>query len=373
MHRASWKDPSYYLDNIFVEESCLELPYTQEILQRADLPWTVVADRQPPNDLGEAYVENLSKGKRQLFLCNNRGQFFKPCPATREYQCCDYQVLSTGANCPIDCVYCILQAYLNAPWLYHYVNTEQLLGELELGLSGNPDQFYRIGTGEFTDSLALDRITCLSKQLVPAIGRHKNAVLELKTKSGVIENLEDLPYKNKTIIAWSLNSPPMMQHQEIRAATFEERLEAAKQCAQWGYQLAFHFDPIVKHDRWQEGYRDTIVKLYKSIPAQSIAWISLGALRYLPQLKDIGMQRFPKTRIYSGEFIKGLDGKERYFRPIRTELYKHIYNELVKYAAPRTCIYFCMESDEIWKEVMGFTPNERGGLGKMLDEAVRSR
>ncbi|PIE71820.1 MAG: DNA photolyase, partial [Deltaproteobacteria bacterium] len=39
-------------------------------------------------------------------------------------------------------------------------------------------------------------------------------------------------------------------------------------------------------------------------------------------------------------------------------------------AAARTCIYFCMESDEIWQEVMGFVPEEKGGLPLMLDRSV---
>jgi len=52
------------------------------------------------------------------------------------------------------------------------------------------------------------------------------------------------------------------------------------------------------------------------------------------------------------------------------EMYKYIYEELKKRAAAHTCIYLCMESDEIWQEVLGFTPAERGGLARMLDKAV---
>ncbi len=371
MGKVSWKDPSYFVNEIFVEESCVELEYTKEILERAQLPWSVVPDRGKPNDLDDEYVHNLTAGKKQLFLCRNRGQFFKPCPGTREYQCCDYQVLNTGANCPIDCVYCILQAYLNSPWLIHYVNTEQLFAELKQPLSKSGGPFYRIGTGEFTDSLALDRITKLSSQLVPFVAKSENAILELKTKSGVIENLEHLDHRGKTVIAWSLNSPLVMKEQEIRSATLDERLEAAGKCAQWGYKLAFHFDPIIEYSGWQDAYVETIERLYSAVPAESIVWISLGALRYLPKLKEIGALRFPSSRIYFNEFILGLDGKQRYFRPSRTAMYSHIYKSLKEKAADNTCIYFCMESDEIWQEVMGFTPKEKGGLPKMLDDAVQ--
>jgi len=369
--KHTWKDPSYYINEIFVEESCLDLDYTQEIISRAKLPWSVVPDRQKPNNMADEYVKNLSAGKKQLYLCNNRGTFFKPCPGTREYQCCDYQVLNTGTNCPIDCVYCILQAYLNTPWLTFYINIDRLFNELTDSLSVHPEKLFRIGTGEFTDSLAIDRLTGLSRRLVPFMGKWENAVLELKTKSAVIENLADLDHNGNTIIAWSLNSPFIMKAQELRSATLDERLTAARQCSEWGYKLAFHFDPIIEHQGWQEGYAAIIDKLFKIVPPKAIAWISLGALRFLPSLKEIGIKRFPSSKIFFNEFIQGLDGKARYFRPNRVELYKVIYDRLKERVSPTTCIYFCMESDEIWQEVMGFIPADQGGLPKMLDRAVR--
>ncbi|MGW8194923.1 MAG: spore photoproduct lyase family protein [Desulforhopalus sp.] len=374
MNSHSWKDPSFFINTIYVEESCVDLDYTREILHRAGLPWSVVADRQSPNDLGDDFVKNLSTGKHQLYLCENRGAFFKPCPGTREYICCNYQVLNTGTNCPIDCVYCILQAYLNSPWLTFYVNVDKLFQELGDGLRENPAQLFRIGTGEFTDSLAIDRLTGLSRRLVPFIGGKSNAILELKTKSAVIANLEDLNHNGRTVIAWSLNSPSIMQRQEARAATLDERLDAAKRCAQWGYKLAFHFDPIIEFPGWRDEYRETIEKLYNVVPPAAIAWISLGALRYIPQLKEIGIRRFPKSKIYFNEFVQGLDGKMRYFRSKRVELYRYIYtllNDKKEKGGGETCIYFCMESDEIWQEVMGYVPADKGGLPRMLDRAIR--
>jgi spore photoproduct lyase len=100
----------------------------------------------------------------------------------------------------------------------------------------------------------------------------------------------------------------------------------------------------------------------------------MGGLRYIPRLKEIGIERFPGSTIYYNEFIQGLDGKARYFRPNRVKLYTFIYNLLLDHkekSGAETCIYFCMESDEIWQQVMGYVPADRGGLPKMLDRAVR--
>lgn len=367
--RKTYGDPAKYVTHIHVADDCVNHPYTLEIIKRAGLPVTILEPGEQPAIEGR-YPENLTQGKHHLLLCKNKGTFFKPCPGTREYRCCDYQVLNIGMNCPMDCVYCILQAYLNNPWLSFFVNTDSMFNELDLAFDKNPDSFFRIGTGEFTDSLALDSISHLSRRLVNYMQDKSRAVLELKSKSVVIDNLARLNHNGRTIVAWSLNSPVIMQEEEIRAASLEERLLAAQKCAEWGYKLAFHFDPIIYHDNWQDGYTYTIEKLYSYVDPEAIAWISMGALRYLPALKNIAADRFPGSRFFYQEFIDGLDGKCRYFRKQRVEMYSHILQQLKKYSADRTCIYFCMENDAIWEEVFGFIPEEKGGLPAMLDRSV---
>lgn len=371
MSSPRWKDPSKLIQQLYVSESCMDYSDTQAIIERANLPVILVPEGEKPNELDKAFSKNLFAGKKQLFLTENKGSFFKPCPATKEYRCCDYYVLNIGTNCPMDCVYCILQAYLNSPWLIFYVNTDKLFEELHRVLRRDQHNFYRIGTGEFTDSMALDRLTRLSERLVECVAVYENVVLELKTKSAYIESLEGLDHNGKTVVSWSLNGRSILRTEEIGAASLEQRLWAARTCADWGYKLAFHFDPIIEYPNWAEEYEEVIDKLYDTVPASSIAWISLGALRFIPKLKEIGYERFPHSKIYHNEFILGLDGKARYFRPKRVTLYKKLYDLLSSRADERTCIYFCMESDEIWQEVCGYCPADKGGLPTMLDRAAR--
>jgi len=363
-------DPSSFLQAIHVEESCLDLPYTKEILTRcSDIPITIVKDRQTP-DIGiHPYPKNLLVGKQHLYLCQNRGKFLKPCPATKEYCCCDYNVINIGMNCPMDCVYCILQAYLNNPWLSFFVNIEDLFNELDAISNDSP--FLRIGTGEFTDSMALDRITGLSSYLITYFSNKDNMILELKSKAAPLDHLCNLQPNNRTIMAWSLNSPPIMEREELRTATLTERLQAAAQCADMGYLLAFHFDPIIYHENWQEGYTYTIEQLFQYVPPERIVWISMGCLRFLPPLRNIATQRFPGSSIFYEEFVPGLDGKQRYFRQLRVSMYQHLHDLLQKKLDAATCLYLCMESDEIWQQVFGYTPGQYGGLPAMLSKTAR--
>ena len=273
----------------------------------------------------------------------------------------------------MDCVYCILQAYLNNPWLSFFVNTDDLLAELTTTFSETPQTFRRIGTGEFTDSMALDRVTGLSRILIEFFKDIPNAVLELKSKAVVLDNLKHSEHGGRTIMAWSLNSTEIMAREELRTASLDQRLAAAAQCAAWGYKLAFHFDPLIYHPGWEKGYQETIDRLFATVPAASIVWISMGALRFLPALKNIASRRFPRSRFFHEEFVLGLDNKFRYFRPLRTKMYQHMAHHLSRYLDPDTCLYLCMESDEIWRDIFGFTPEERGGLSAMLDLAARTR
>lgn len=368
-----WRDPSTYLRHMYVEESCAGDPYVQEIIDRAQLP-TQVVNAEAIHALATAdYPENLSAGKRTLLLCRNRGDFVKDCPATREYRCCDYRVINVGLGCPMDCVYCILQAYLNTPYLSFFVNIDDLFSELTAKLKAHPNKVMRIGTGEFTDSMALDRITGLSRRLVNFFGGQEKGFLELKTKCGYVDNLKDLDHNGKTIVSWSLNSETMVQQQEFRAASLKQRLDAAANCVDWGYDCGFHFDPLISYPGWEKGYRAIISRLFEKIPAERIAWISLGGFRYLSSLKNIATSRFPNSSIFHHEFIEGLDNKKRYFRPLRVKIYKEVYDAIRSHISSRTCVYFCMESDEIWREVMGFAPSEKGGIPTMLDRAVRLR
>ncbi len=77
---ASFGDPAKFLTHLHVAEDCLDLPYTREIIERAQLPMTVVGERGVPAIEGD-YPASLSAGKRHLLLCRNRGTFFKPCAA----------------------------------------------------------------------------------------------------------------------------------------------------------------------------------------------------------------------------------------------------------------------------------------------------
>ncbi len=269
----------------------------------------------------------------------------------------------------MECSYCILQSYFHPPILQFFVNHDDLLAELDqLFLE---KRITRIGTGEFTDSMIWESWADLSGMLVPKFSKQSNSVLELKTKTSAIQRLKHLRHQRKTIAAWSLNTERIIRNEEQHTASLSARIQAAAQCESWGYPLAFHFDPLVIYPNCEDEYRQTLKQLFSRVSPDSIVWISLGSFRFMPSLKPIIQKRFPGSKIIYGEFISGLDGKMRYFKPLRIDLYRKMVSWIKQYA-PDVLIYFCMEDDDVWQKSLGFIPSDRGGLPKMLDERAAS-
>ena len=355
------------ISKLFIEKEMEEHALTADICTRIDAPVRVV------DSLKEAYAyvnnsdDSVTKGKQTLILCRNKGTFIKNCPGTREYNCCGYEILHLASYCSMDCTYCILQTYFHPPVLQYFVNHEDMWLELEHVFSSN--RISRLGTGEFTDSLIWENFSNLTPLLVQRFSEQKRAILELKTKTVAIDGLKELGHNRKTILAWSLNTEKVIQSEERYTTTLTARLNAARRCIERGYPIAFHFDPIVVYDGCEQDYKQVIQQLFAYVSPRDIVWISMGSFRFIPALKQVIQERFPSSGIVYHEFVPGLDGKMRYFKPIRMSLYRKIV-QWIKEVAPEVCIYFCMEDDEVWETCLGFAPSEVGGLSAMLDRAA---
>ena len=361
-----------FIKKLYIDHTVIDEPLTALFRSRMRVSFEIVENSREVFKQMLSSDDPIQKGKEVLYLTRNKGAFIRPCPGTLSYRCCDYMILHIGSYCTMDCSYCILQTYFHPPVLTFFVNQRDLLAELEAWLPQKTAR--RIGTGEFTDSMIWEAWTDLSQVLVPCFARQSYTALELKTKTTAIGNLEKLDHNHKIIMAWSLNTSTVIAHQERFTASLASRLKAAVKCAQWGYPLAFHFDPMVLYDGCVAEYRQVVDLLFKNVAPDNIVWISLGAFRFIPALKPIIQKRFARSKIGSnyilgGEFITGLDNKMRYFKPLRIELYRQIITHIREYT-PDVTLYFCMEDDEVWSETIGYTPSKYGGLPQILDAAA---
>jgi len=343
----------YIFEKIYLDRVAQEDPLTGKILSNfKGFDIEVVNNRKVIKDFVlKNYEDPTGGGKKILFLTHNKGSKIKDCPCSKGSVSCGYYIVNFQTGCPIDCSYCILQSYLNNPFISIYTNTNDYLNELKSFLESKKGISLRIGTGELTDSLALDDLTGLSSDLIELFRDYPNAKLELKTKSSNIENLLKIKPPQNIVVAWSLNPQKVIDSDEIGSESFENRLESAKMCEDMGYKLAFHFDPIVLFDGWEEEYKSTVEKLFDKVNHKNIEWISLGALRFDPSLKPIMMDRHLKSKLITEEFILGSDNKLRYLRKDRFEIFQFMTN-LIKSYSKNLFIYLCMESKEIFTSII---------------------
>lgn len=304
--------------------------------------------------------------KKRLRLMRHKGDFLKKCPGSDGQVCCNYFVINFASNCPMECSYCYLQEYLgNNPALKVFSNVDDLVEEAHKLLSAHRRFYFRIGTGEITDSLALDPYIGFSNQIIPFFAEQPNVLLELKTKSDRVENLLRLDPKGRVVVSWSMNPKRVIDQDEYLTASLDERVAAARRCQGAGYKLGFHFDPIIEYPGWESDYRDMVEKILTTIDQRRIAWLSMGVLRNTPGLKRIMRERFPSTPLLSGEQVFCPDGKMRYFQPLRVEIYRKMLR-WIRASAPTVFVYLCMESREVWEQVFGFAPSCEKELGNQL-------
>ncbi len=298
-----------------------------------------------------------------------KGAFVKHCPCTPEVVPCGYYNINLHTGCPFRCSYCILQAYLETAEPVFFTNLEDM--DRELAEASETQKYLRIGTGELSDSLALDGETGYSGKVLSIVEKYPEVVFEFKTKSARVEEL--LSYgkvlKN-VVIAWSLNPQSVIEREELLTPPLKERLEALKEVQARGYKVAIHFDPLVIFDGWKEAYEGLVSEISKVLEVSRVAWWSLGALRFPYSMREY-IFKHKQSRLFEGELVKGHDGKYRYFKPLRLELFRFVRDAVYRLISPEAPLYLCMEDIEVWREIFpNLTPTEESVNRYLYESAM---
>jgi spore photoproduct lyase len=182
----------YKFKNIFVHAEVKDDQITREIIDSfPELPVVIVEDED--EFIREAARLPLTQGKRHLWLIRQKGRFIKYCHGATKtsdtYTCCNYLITNESVGCPIECNYCFLQGYVTNPSITVYTNYEKIQEEMRFISAQNPRRLLRVGTGELSDSLALDPIIRLSEKLAYAADQLPNIFLEFKTKTDHVDHL----------------------------------------------------------------------------------------------------------------------------------------------------------------------------------------
>ena len=197
-----------------------------------------------------------------------------------------------------------------------------------------------------------DDVSGIARRLIALTSGYDNIMLEFKTKSNNIDHLLDIKKKGNTVISWSLNTPRNIALYEEGTAALEDRISTAVRASRSGYNIAFHFDPVILYNGWKEEYDTVIDMIFSSLDPSGIAWISMGGFRYAGGFKEILKTIRPGEEMTLEEMFPGMDGKYRYLKRKRIDMYRFLIDRIRRFtSAP--FIYLCMESADVWRTVMG--------------------
>lgn len=345
----------YRVAKIYLQEAASQSPYAARLFSAlSEVPVQQIRDKDeiPPEDLT----------MRTIYLHAAPRPTFGPCPGSKGHRCCNYQTVDIYEGCPIGCSYCIMRSYLSFAPISINVAVDQEIQAIRDAARRNPGRPLRVGTGEVGDSLLYDSLTGISEALIRGVADVPNVHLELKTKTASVDHLLNIEEKGNAVIGFSVN-PELLATEQGTAAPMEGRIAAALRAAAAGYRLALHFDPIIAVAGWQESYRRLLGRLEAlgKRSGVSVAWISLGTIRFTPALRD----RMPDRPYLFDEFVPGNDGKYRYLQRRRRGIYEELLAGLSAiFDAP---IYLCMESDAVWERVYGDTPERILRLRDIFD------
>lgn len=331
---------------IYLERAVEQSPLALRLRGLFPSAWFETIDRyKDVAALSSCGPVDYNRRLESFFLVQEQYDHFKPCPCTPGVVSCGYHNANFGFGCPFECSYCFLQNYTNAPGIVLPGNIDDFFKSF----AENPVKPGRLGSGETADSLALDHITGFAPAIVEFFRGYPETIFEFKTKSDQVDGLLSVKSAPNIVVAWSVNPQKVIDAEEFYTVSLERRLAAAVRCAAAGYRIAFHFDPVFYYPGWQDDYASVVKSISRVVPLVSIAWISLGTLRMTIRQKKMIENRFPMNTILSSELVTAADGKVRYHRFVRQDVYRHMI-DVITASLSGVPLYLCMEDAAMWRD-----------------------
>lgn len=332
---------------LYIEEKVINHPYTRRILQRlGDVPLTVVEDYRKIG-LEKDFRVRAEEDKNCLALAEKKGEVIKNVGRMEE----DQFYLFHEIDCRYDCEYCYLQYYFNTKVPVVFVNRDEVLGRMENILQKSESPYFHVG--EVCDSLAFDNITGFSGDVCELFSRYPNGTVEFRTKSTNVERLVTFQNPPSNVVpSWTFSPEYICETLEHRTPKLNERIAAAKSCQDAGYTVGVRLDPLFRYENWENDYRQMVITLLETLDPKKIDYITLGSIKLHKNLLDAVRKRFPDSPVILGEVVPSVDGKYRYIKFDRVDMYKKMVS-WIREIDKDIHIELSLESEDIKELVFG--------------------
>jgi len=166
--------------------------------------------------------------------------------------CPHFWELRWAFGCPFDCAYCYLQGTGRGNKKPRYRPTNKVIRAISSAFKNeyflkHPSIF---NSGELSDSLMKPTNMKPIADLFETQDKHK---LLLLTKSHRIGWLTET-LRKQTIASFSLNATEVWRRWEKRASSPQQRIDAAKELIESGYEVRIRIDPVFPIEDWKKHY-----------------------------------------------------------------------------------------------------------------------
>jgi len=261
--------------------------------------------------------------------------------------CPHFWELRWAFGCPFECAYCYLQGTGRGNKSPKYRPLNRVMKAIDKAFK---DEYFQkhpsiFNSGELSDSLMHPFNMRQIADLFETQDRHK---LLLLTKSGNVEWLSQKPRK-QTIASFSINAAEISRKWENKAPLPQQRIEAAKQLAESGYEIRIRIDPIFPVENWQTYYENLVYSILSTLPADPDR-ITLGTPRGLSKTLIFAKDRsWEKVAFTENPENSGWGKKAP--APLRKEIYTFFFDKLEHLGFDKSKIALCKETRFMWNEL----------------------
>ena len=328
-------------DKVYIEKTVLNHPYTNKILNKLIGVEKIVVDDYKSIGLDKEFSKRADEDKHSLALAEKKGEVLKSIGRMEDGQ----YYLFHEIDCKYDCEYCYLQYYFQTKIPTIFVNRKDVLENIEEILKTHENPYFHVG--EVCDALAFDDLTDFSVDIAKLFNRYPNGKIEFRTKSLNINNLislEEIP--SNIIPSWTMSPEFINETIEHGTPGLKDRIGVAKKCQEAGYTVGVRLDPIFRYENWEQDYKDMIDTILVSLDPHKIDYITIGSIKLHKNLLDAIRKRFPDSPVILGEVVPAADGKYRYIKFNRVDMYKKMI-EWIRNFDNDIEIDLSLESDEV--------------------------
>jgi DNA repair photolyase len=279
-------------------------------------------------------------------------EIYGMCPvASPKTVCCNLKTIDSVENCVFGCSYCTIQTFYTKEAVFD-ADLAQKLNNIEI----DPNQFYHFGSGQASDSLAWGNREGNLDALCKFAENNPNILLEFKTKSNNISYFLENEVPKNIVCSFSLNTDTIVNNEEHFTASLSERIEAAKQLAEHGIKIAFHFHPMVYYNNWESDYSEIAQNLVNMFNTDDVLFLSFGSVTLIkPVIQKIRNLGNP-TKTHQIDLVQDPHGKLTYRDEVKIEMFSKMYQNFEAWHN-RVFTYLCMEKAEIWQESLRYVYN----------------